>query len=318
MDRNTAVALLLSSVEDPPPHPARHPGRFADAETFGHFLRNHREGRNVTLQQMRETTKLAVPQLEALERGDIRDWPRGIYRRAMVRAYASAIGLDPEEILQDFLAVFPEGPLPGVSFTNLEPQRVDVREAIGRYVARIQARLRGREAPTLPAWPGLSLTSLRSVGGPVALVLVGYVGGGGELPVESAARIAETFRTAVAVPALVRTSPPVASAAVHTSHVSRSTLESATSGLRSAPTPAAADDRPIPDAGKLVITSKPTGARVTVNGVGWGSTPMTIRYVPLGEKRIRLSKDGYVTAERDIQLTPNRPMQSVQLALRAR
>jgi hypothetical protein len=248
----------------------------------------------------------------------------------MVRAYAAAIELDPEEILHDILAVFPEDPGRGVPAANPEPQPEDVRTAIARRAARIRERLRKREVPTPSAWPGLSRKSFRAIGVPVALVLVGYVAGAGELSVKPAARMADTLRTVVGVPALVRTSPPLASVTANTrsvdepatprskvSHVSHSALDAATSGLRSTPTRPAADASPLSRVGELVITSNPSGARVTVNGVGWGWTPVTIRHLPPGEKRIRLSKDGYATAERAIQLTPDRPVQSVQIGLRA-
>jgi hypothetical protein len=82
----------------------------------------------------------------------------------MVRAYAAAIELDPEEILHDFLAVFPEDPGRGVSLANLEPQPGDIRTAIARRVAQIRERLRRREVPTPPAWPGLSVKSSVQLG----------------------------------------------------------------------------------------------------------------------------------------------------------
>ena len=36
-------------------------------------------------------------------------WPGGIFRRAFVRAYASAIGLRPESVVEEFTQVFPDG-----------------------------------------------------------------------------------------------------------------------------------------------------------------------------------------------------------------
>jgi hypothetical protein len=61
----------------------------------------------------------------------------------------------------------------------------------------------------------------------------------------------------------------------------------------------------------LVVQSNPAGARVTVNGIGWGVTPVTIRNLPAGPKRLRLSKDGYVSQERTVVLEPTRqPMQA--------
>ena len=46
--------------------------------------------------------------LEALERNDISLLPGGIYSRGLVRAYAEQIGADPETIVQQFMARFPD------------------------------------------------------------------------------------------------------------------------------------------------------------------------------------------------------------------
>lgn len=56
----------------------------------------------------------------------------------------------------------------------------------------------------------------------------------------------------------------------------------------------------------LVVITAPAGARVTVNGIAWGVTPLTIRYLPTGDKRIRVSKDGYAAEERAVRLAEGR------------
>ena len=53
---------------------------------------------------------------------------------------------------------------------------------------------------------------------------------------------------------------------------------------------------------ELVVTTQPAGARVTVNGISWGISPVTIRYLPPGAKRIRVSKEGYATEEQVLQI----------------
>ena len=84
---------------------------------------------------------------------------------------------------------------------------------------------------------------------------------------------------------------------------------STTSEERSAAIPAA---NPV-----LRITSDPAGARVTVNGVGWGATPVVIRNLPAGPKTIRVTKDGYVADQRVVSFSGASPS-SVQLRLRRR
>jgi hypothetical protein len=63
------------------------------------------------------------------------------------------------------------------------------------------------------------------------------------------------------------------------------------------------------------IISEPAGARVTVNGIGWGHTPVTVRHLGPGEKRVRLSKDGYISAERRVHVTPDNPKPAVRVTL---
>lgn len=48
---------------------------------------------------------------------------------------------------------------------------------------------------------------------------------------------------------------------------------------------------------ELVVTTSPPGARITVNGISWGKSPVAIRYLAAGAKRIRATKDGFVAAE---------------------
>lgn len=53
---------------------------------------------------------------------------------------------------------------------------------------------------------------------------------------------------------------------------------------------------------ELVVRTQPAGARVTVNGIGWGVSPVTIRHVEPGEKRIRVTMDGYKSSERSVMV----------------
>ena len=70
-------------------------------------LRRERERRQIALSSISANTKIRVGVFEALERGDVSRWPAGIYRRAIIRAYALGVGLDPDEITREFLEHFP-------------------------------------------------------------------------------------------------------------------------------------------------------------------------------------------------------------------
>jgi transcriptional regulator with XRE-family HTH domain len=78
--------------------------------SFGARLRQQREGRQVSLEDISTKTKIKVSLLEGLEGDDLSRWPQGIFRRAYIRAYAQAIGLEPDAVLQQFLALYPEPP----------------------------------------------------------------------------------------------------------------------------------------------------------------------------------------------------------------
>lgn len=73
-----------------------------DTTRLGAYLRAERERRGLALRAISENTKVSLPLLEGLEADDISRWPGGIFRRAFVRAYAEAVGLDPDEIFKRF------------------------------------------------------------------------------------------------------------------------------------------------------------------------------------------------------------------------
>ncbi len=74
----------------------------------GAWLRAARERSGRSLRQIADSTKLSVRTLDMLERNRVSQLPGGIYRRAIVRSYASEIGLDPETTLRLFLARYPQ------------------------------------------------------------------------------------------------------------------------------------------------------------------------------------------------------------------
>jgi transcriptional regulator with XRE-family HTH domain len=75
---------------------------------FGPSLRIERERRRITLEQIAEHTKISASLLASMERNDVSRWPKGIFRRSFIRAYAEAIGLSPDQVATTFLRLFPE------------------------------------------------------------------------------------------------------------------------------------------------------------------------------------------------------------------
>jgi transcriptional regulator with XRE-family HTH domain len=77
-------------------------------ESFGARLRRQRERQRVTLAAIAEQTKIHLPLLEELEHDKVAHWPSGIFRRAFIRAYADAIGLQPDDVVREFLTLYPD------------------------------------------------------------------------------------------------------------------------------------------------------------------------------------------------------------------
>jgi transcriptional regulator with XRE-family HTH domain len=76
--------------------------------SFGARLRRERERRQIALSSIATNTKISVGLFEGLERNDVSRWPSGIFRRAFIRAYAEAVGLDPNATTREFLELFPD------------------------------------------------------------------------------------------------------------------------------------------------------------------------------------------------------------------
>ena len=67
-------------------------------------LRNWRKGKGITLDAIASSTKLSIRQLQAIESGDFRLLPGGIYNTSYIRQYAEAIGYDEADLLAFYAA----------------------------------------------------------------------------------------------------------------------------------------------------------------------------------------------------------------------
>src|SRR5688500_15733570 len=75
---------------------------------FGARLRLQREQQQITLAAIADQTKIKASLLDRLEHDDVSQWPKGIFRRAYIRAYAKAIGLEPDAVAREFLELYPD------------------------------------------------------------------------------------------------------------------------------------------------------------------------------------------------------------------
>lgn len=81
----------------------------SDRDTFGPRLRRERERRQISLETIATVTKVGVELWDGLEHNDFSRWPSGIFARAFIRDYARAVGLDADEIVDEFCRLFPQG-----------------------------------------------------------------------------------------------------------------------------------------------------------------------------------------------------------------
>ncbi len=69
----------------------------AEPEAFGHYLSRQRELRGISLSQIAEQTRIGVANLRALEQDQRERLPARVFLVGHIRAYALAIGLNPDE-----------------------------------------------------------------------------------------------------------------------------------------------------------------------------------------------------------------------------
>jgi cytoskeletal protein RodZ len=108
-------------------------------DDFGSVLKIAREQRGMTLRDVSRITKISMTVLEALESNDIDRVPAGVFGRSFVRAYATEVGLDPNETVEAFLDAFPEK-RPGESRQSAE-KAASEHFASDRRVAEVGKRL---------------------------------------------------------------------------------------------------------------------------------------------------------------------------------
>jgi cytoskeleton protein RodZ len=71
-----------------------------NARLVGEFLRNRREGQGLTPEQVGVAIRVGVRQILAVEEGRFADLPPQPYGRGLVSAYATLLGVEPEQLLR--------------------------------------------------------------------------------------------------------------------------------------------------------------------------------------------------------------------------
>ncbi len=84
-----------------------------EGESFGAWLRSQREVRQVELKTITQSSKINIRYLEALEHDRFDLLPATIFVRGFLREYARIVGLDPDEVLNFYLAASARNDLEG-------------------------------------------------------------------------------------------------------------------------------------------------------------------------------------------------------------
>jgi cytoskeleton protein RodZ len=71
--------------------------------SFGAQLKQERERKGVTLEDISLTTKIGTRMLRALEEEHFDQLPGGIFNKGFIRAYARCVGMDEEQAIADYL-----------------------------------------------------------------------------------------------------------------------------------------------------------------------------------------------------------------------
>ena len=138
----------------------------------GHELRQARERRAMSLQQLSSITKISPHVLQALEASDGGRLPARVFTRAFVRSYAIEVGLDPDDTVHRYFAQFETHPpipvenehspavaldasAPSSAFSDDDaPQRAPARVLQGRFGTAAVLTLVGLTILTLAARNG--------------------------------------------------------------------------------------------------------------------------------------------------------------------
>ena len=279
------------------PRPAVTPGATA-AISLGNAMRRAREQRGLTLPQIASITKLPLRHLEALERGDFGFVPGGMYLRAEIRAYADAIGLSHDAAVEWLRAAAEQPPAIDLAPPPAVPAAV-------RPVSRKRATV-AAVCVALTAIALWSATRDARAPSPDRLAVPQTTTASGD-PVT-----ASSTRSAAATP-------------VRQTSQSSGVADDAVAATSGSGRPVLSPDNRAADAAtaeprtfdpQLDIVTDPAGARVTVDGVGWGSTPVSIRYLPPGRRRLRVTREGFATEERVIDFAANQQRTTVRFTLR--
>ncbi|MCP3026053.1 RodZ family helix-turn-helix domain-containing protein [Halobacillus sp. A5] len=104
---------------------------------IGLRLREAREDKGLTLEEVQSTTKIQKRYLQAIEKNEFNVLPGKFYTRAFIREYASAVGLDPEQVMEDHKSELPSNEEEQVvTYSRVQKSRGDGRPSKNSGVSK--------------------------------------------------------------------------------------------------------------------------------------------------------------------------------------
>ncbi|MFD1018253.1 helix-turn-helix domain-containing protein [Thalassobacillus hwangdonensis] len=87
---------------------------------LGTRLREAREAKKLSLEEVQDVTKIQKRYLQAIEKGNLSVLPGKFYARAFIREYAAAVGLDPDEVMETHANELPASEDESINYTRLQ------------------------------------------------------------------------------------------------------------------------------------------------------------------------------------------------------
>lgn len=97
---------------------------------IGTKLKEARVEQNLSLESVQETTKIQKRYLVAIEEGNFHILPGKFYARAFIKEYATAVGLDPNELLDEYQEEIPKTEVDNTEqYTRIQRSRRDTNSS---------------------------------------------------------------------------------------------------------------------------------------------------------------------------------------------
>ena len=93
-----AASPQAASPQAAPPPPVPPPA----VEALGTYLRNERELRQLTLEEIAQSTRIPIKMLQRIEDDRLDELPGDVFARGFLKSYAQVVGLDADEVLERF------------------------------------------------------------------------------------------------------------------------------------------------------------------------------------------------------------------------